>query len=390
MQERDERFRQIFEQADDAIVFFKPNSCNIIDVNATFSKLFGYSKAELLSKDFVSLLAREDREAVTSAINKSGQGALIRLDNFIGLQHDGTRINLSMQSKLMTIDDIKIVFASFRDITNRIRLESEAKEIQAKLIQTNKMTSLGLMVSGVAHEINNPNNFILSNSRLLTETWQDNRKILYKYYLEHGDFYLAGIPFSELDEQIPKLFAGIQDGATRINDIVKNLKNFYRPDRSAIERVDLNEVATSTVSLIHHELVHFTNNFQLALMDGLPAIKGNSQQIGQVMINLLLNACQSLPDKNRGIWLETGYDRTTSQVTLTIRDEGRGMTREESRRVLEPFFTTKLDEGGTGLGLTICKSIIMEHQGDLEFNSKPGKGSTFLVRLPADIPALEE
>jgi signal transduction histidine kinase len=168
------------------------------------------------------------------------------------------------------------------------------------------------------------------------------------------------------------------------------LKNFYRPDRSAIERVDLNEVATSTVSLIHHELVHFTNNFQLALMDGLPAIKGNSQQIGQVMINLLLNACQSLPDKNRGIWLETGYDRTTSQVTLTIRDEGRGMTREESRRVLEPFFTTKLDEGGTGLGLTICKSIIMEHQGDLEFNSKPGKGSTFLVRLPADIPALEE
>ena len=167
LRERDERFRQIFEQADDAIAFFKPNSCKIIDVNTTFSKLFGYSKAEITAMEFESLFGSDDRATVSTPSAGRVRAFHAKLENFIGLHRNGTTFNLSMQSKLMTIDDISIVFCSFRDITNRIRLETEAKEIQAKLIQTNKMTSLGLMVSGVAHEINNPNNFIMANSRLL-------------------------------------------------------------------------------------------------------------------------------------------------------------------------------------------------------------------------------
>ncbi len=384
LRERDERFRQIFEQADDAIVFFRPNSLRVIDVNETFAELFGRSKAEIVKHEMDNLIAEDDFPRVSAAIINAGKGHSARLGNFAGRRVDGAEFRLSMRCKLMIIDNVGIVFCSFRDITKRIRLEQEAKDIQAKLIQTNKMTSLGLMVSGVAHEINNPNNFILANSRLLTSTWNDALMILREYYRENGDFCLGGIPFSELEEHAPKLFAGISEGAGRISEIVTNLKSFYRAETPNESSVNINLVASSAVSLLHHELVNFTKNFHVNLAESIPPVCGNGQQLGQVVINLLMNACQALPSKDCGIWLETCYDAQQRQVMLTVRDEGRGMPPEESLRIMEPFFTTKLDEGGTGLGLTICRSIVSEHRGTLEFDSKPGKGTTFTVRLPVD------
>jgi PAS domain S-box-containing protein len=390
LRERDERFRQIFEQSDDAVAFVKPNSSLILDVNMTFTELFGYSKTEIQRHGLELILKGSDFPRACSAIIKTNRGTPVTLHDVVGMHRNGMPFNSSMRSKLMTVDGVNLVFCSFRDITGRLRLEKEAKEIQAKLIQTNKMTSLGLLVSGVAHEINNPNNFIRTNSRQLASTWEDNRKILLEYYQEHGDFCLGGIPFSELDAYAPQLFAGILEGSNRINEIVKNLKDFYRPDRAPESGLNINQIATSAASLLHHELVSSTKRFQLSLAKDLPTITGNSQQIGQVVINLLMNACQALPDKSHGIWLETGYEPETSQVTLMVKDEGRGMTPAESRKIMEPFFTTKLDEGGTGLGLTICKSIITDHKGTLEFDSKPGKGTTFIVRLPADIRAAKD
>ena len=115
----------------------------------------------------------------------------------------------------------------------------------------------------------------------------------------------------------------------------------------------------------------------------LPPISGHGQQLGQVVINLLLNACQALPGRNSGVWLTTGFDPATGLVTISVRDEGQGMPEEVGNRVLEPFYSTKLDCGGTGLGLSISDSIIKEHAGLLEFSSKPGEGTTFVVRIPA-------
>ena len=105
-------------------------------------------------------------------------------------------------------------------------------------------------------------------------------------------------------------------------------------------------------------------------------------QLGQVVINLVMNACQALPDKGSGIWVSTALDQAEGMVVVTVRDEGRGFSAEEGARIMEPFFTTKLDRGGTGLGLSISDSIVKEHGGSLQFTSAPGRGTTFSVRLP--------
>jgi len=383
IRERDERFRQIFDQSLDAIVFFKPQSLQIIDFNTTFAELFGRSKSEMSTFTLDEIVKQEDYLRVKNAILTVSRDESAVLDSFVGLRNDGTEFYLSMRGKLMKIDTVSMVFCSFREITNRIRMEKEARDIQARLIQANKMTSLGLMVSGVAHEINNPNSFILANSKLLAGVWEDARKVLDEYYRENGDFCLAGVPFSELEKHSPKLFSGIIEGSSRINEIVDGLKNFYRSEPATQKSpVDINQIVTSATSLLHHELINYTDNFNMSLADNLPSVVGYGQQIGQVIINLLMNACQALPTRKHGIWLETAYDPDSRRIILKVKDEGCGMSIENSQKVMDPFFTTKLDDGGTGLGLSICGSIVKEHMGSLTFDSRLGEGTTFVVSLP--------
>ncbi len=379
--ETQRRFRQFFEQTEDAIIFFKPGSCSVIDVNATAEALFGYTREEMKKFTLADITIPSERNRLNNSLRNLQAGALSHLDELTGRRKDGGEFAVSMRGKVMILQGVEIFYCTFRDITERLRLERESLEIQAKLIQANKMTSLGLMVSGVAHEINNPNNFIMANARLLQKTWADALKVLHEYHRENGDFYLGGVPFSTMAEHAPELFAGIVDGSRRIDAIVRNLKGFARQDRVVEGEIDINKVAAAAVSILHHQLVRHSENFHLQLVE-VPRVRGSKQQLGQVIINLLMNACQSLPSRSCGIWLATGVDEK-NQVVISVRDEGCGISREEGLRILEPFFTTKLDKGGTGLGLSICNSIVKEHQGILEFESSPGKGTTFTVRIPA-------
>jgi PAS domain S-box-containing protein len=390
LRESEELFRQVFDQTEDAIIIFNFGTCIILDLNSKAEKVFGYPKAELLDLGLEGLCRKQDFPELCGAIVGISQERGAQLDNIVSLRKDGSEILVTMRGKIMKLQGSQVVYCTFRDVTDRIRMEQEARNIQSRLIQANKMTSLGLLVSGVAHEINNPNSFIMANSRLLSAAWLDALKFLREYHRENGEFLLGGVPFSQLDAHSRELFAGILDGTQRIEAIINNLKGFARQDRAgagAEVEVDLNKVANSAVSLLHHELVKFTANFHVDLAQKLPSVKGNNQQLGQVLINLLTNACHALPDKQCGIWLATGYDEAAGVVTISVRDEGCGITRDDGSRIMEPFFTTKLDSGGTGLGLSICCAIVKDHAGTLEYSSEPGKGTTFTVRLPAHHPA---
>jgi PAS domain S-box-containing protein len=392
LRESETRFRQIFHQSEDAILFFKPGGCQVLDANAKAERVFGYSKQELREGAFEQICSAGAFPDLSRAIGDIGEGSGVQLD-LVCRRQDQQEIIVSLRGKRMTLQGDPITFCSLRDITERVRMEERTRDIQARLIQTNKMTSLGLLVSGVAHEINNPNNFIMANCALLEKISEDTLKALDEFCPEPESegIYLGGVPLTELGEHTRRLIGGIATGSRRVNDIVNNLKGFARQELNQPKReVDLSQVARAALSLMHHELIKFTDNFHLELAERLPPVAGHSQQLGQVIINLLMNACQALPGRECGIWLSTDFDPDCGLVSIAVRDEGHGMSRDDSHRVLEPFYTTKLDSGGTGLGLSISDSIIKEHGGTLEFSSEPGRGTTFVVRIPALPPEPKE
>jgi len=270
-----------------------------------------------------------------------------------------------------------------RDITASVHMDEEAKLVQQRLIHANKMTSLGTLVSGVAHEINNPNSFVLSNAEVLSDIWDDTAKILNKEYRKNKGLSIAGIPFKEIKKVVPKMLYGISDGSLRIKNIVNNLRDFSRPEKSRLDgSININRVIMTSVSMLDNLIKKHTRKFHINCAEELPVLKGSSQQIEQVLINVLMNALQALPDTGSGIEILTRKNSKTHTVDIKVKDEGVGISRDNIDRVTEPFFTTKLDSDGTGLGLSISYAIIKEHHGVMKIKSKEGSGTLITIKLP--------
>jgi polar amino acid transport system substrate-binding protein len=263
-------------------------------------------------------------------------------------------------------------------------VEEELRLNQQQLVQADKMAALGVLVSGVAHEINNPTGLILLEVPILKRFHADAARVLERYYQENGDFSCGGLPYSRMREEIPRSLEKLQDAGKRIKRIVDDLKDFARRDDTACnEIVDLNATAQAAVRLVEPSIRKATAHFTAEYGKGLPRIRGNAQRIEQVLVNLILNASQALPDISRSIELTTWHDAGRGVVAFRLRDEGSGISPEHLARLTDPFFTTKRDQGGTGLGLSVSAGIVKEHGGTLEFDSTPGSETTVTLTLPA-------
>jgi polar amino acid transport system substrate-binding protein len=271
-----------------------------------------------------------------------------------------------------------------KEIAERKVVEQQLVLNQQQLVQADKMAALGVLVSGVAHEINNPTGLILLDIPILKRTHNDIAPILEEHYQVHGDFDVGGLPYSEVRDEIPGILNEMQEGALRIKRIVNDLKDFARRDDTGDKTcVDLNDVVQTSLRLVEPSIRKATNHCRVDLAEGLPQILGNAQRIEQVVVNLLLNACQALPAPERGMTVTTRYNRSTGNVILTVRDEGVGIAAEHLSRLTDPFFTTKRESGGTGLGLSVSAGIVNEHGGTLTFDSAPDSGTTVTLSLPA-------
>jgi signal transduction histidine kinase len=245
------------------------------------------------------------------------------------------------------------------------------------------MSALGTIVSGTAHELSNPNNLIMFNAPLLMSAWQDALPILSRNYEENGEYSLGGVPFSEMRSVVPKLLKDISDSSQRIKRIVGMLKDFSRQDeRRQDGPVDVNDVVRTAIAILRHEITNKTRNFHVEYGEKLPMVMGVGMELEQVVINLVVNSLQALPDASRGIRVSTSMNCGPGNVEICVRDEGAGMTRDTLDRLMEPFFSTKLDSGGLGLGLSISRTIVQEHKGTIAFESEVGKGTTARVVLP--------
>jgi two-component system NtrC family sensor kinase len=279
-----------------------------------------------------------------------------------------------------------------RLLKEKERLLSDLKSAQLKLIESEKMISLGQLTAGIAHEINNPINFVTANLSALRLDFEDILPILQAVQeldpadpqavmdtiIRHRE--AADLPL--LEQEIRQLLDSIDSGAERTQQIVKSLGTFSRNTSEQFLPADLNEGVRSTLTLLRGNLPEAIDiHTELA---ALPPVVCQITRLNQVFLNLLNNAIQAIEGKGE-IWIRTQRLAET-QVVITISDSGKGMDQETRQRIFEPFFTTKAVGQGTGLGLSISYGIIKQHQGQIELDSTPGKGTTFRLILPIDHP----
>lgn len=262
------------------------------------------------------------------------------------------------------------------------------KKIQAQLLQQDKMASIGQLAAGVAHEINNPMGFIISNLSSLgkyvekvTAYLDADEKILAGCALEIQEMALKErqkYKIEHICKDMPMLISESADGAQRVRQIVQDLKSFSRMDRTEFANANINEGLESTLSIAWNELKY--NATVIREFGQLPLVWCNQGQLNQVFLNLLLNAAHAIKEQGT-IRIKT---RTKEEsVTIAISDTGSGIAPEHINKIFDPFFTTKDVGKGTGLGLAIAYDIITnKHGGTIEVQSEPGKGSTFVITLP--------
>lgn len=263
------------------------------------------------------------------------------------------------------------------------RRTEEVKKQQQQLIQADKMSSLGTLVSGVAHEINNPSGLILLNLPMLKDAWDDALPLLDRTYESQGGFDIAGLDYQRIKTEIPYVLDEMNEGAQRIKRIVNDLRDFARQEPTdTAEPIDLNAVVSTAVRLLDVTIRGYTTKFSLVLDPYLPSMMGNAQRIEQVVINLIINACQSLPDDQHAVKVETRINHVSRRIVLSVHDEGCGIEPEALPNLTDPFFTTKREQGGTGLGLSVSAGIIKAYDGEIQFHSQPGGGTRVEVTFP--------
>lgn len=237
------------------------------------------------------------------------------------------------------------------ELVNAMRLEvqEEKKQLMAKLIQTNRMTFLGLLASSMAHEINNPNAAIHLAGTYLSRAWKDALPLLQQAAEEEGDFCLGGLPFSAARDELAQSCATIERSTKLIAAVVHDLRSYslgkpneFRPD------VDLNQVVSNALSVIRAYGHHSDMSIWTDLAPELPSVNASPHKLEQVVVNLLLNALQSLDGGKGRIMVSTAYLPTVGEATITVQDEGEGIPAEHMERLLEPFFSTRLDRGAAG------------------------------------------
>jgi signal transduction histidine kinase len=279
------------------------------------------------------------------------------------------------------------VSSGLKDASERRALrQAEERErlYREEAVRTEKLTALGRLVSGVAHEITDSSNSIMLNLSLLSQSWESIVPILDQFYQDTGNFQIAGLDYTRMRANIPLLFEGVSENARRIHQIVSTFKHLTRPDKEELtDDIDINQVVRSAILLSESCIQRATRRFTVQLADAAPKIRGSPERLVHAVVNLLQNACDSLRSRVSAITVITSVRAMEHLVIVEVRDEGRGMPRDVLEHATDAFFTTKADHGVMGLGLTVASRIVQEHDGQIEVQSVPGKGTTVRVTLPA-------
>lgn len=388
LRKSENKYRLLAETAREIILLFNPD-LRISYANTAWKTISGFTDKEISNSALTDLIPIDQRNRFMTKFRRIGrENAADYLVETIFILKDQRTITVEASfARLDTEDQQSTVLMTARDITEKKKSEAQAKLQQEQLMQTDKMVSLGTLVSGVAHEINNPISSVMLNIQVFEKFWRAAQPILDSHCEQQGRLDVGPMAYPQLRDRMPKLLLFSQEGVERVKRIVEDLKDFSGQKPSDLrETVNLNKVVEKTLGLISSLIRKATSDFHIEYYENLPTLQGNSQRLSQVIINLVVNACQALTDPRQSICLSTGYLEESEEIFFEVRDDGRGMPPEVLARIKDPFYTTKRDSGGTGLGLSISDTIIRNHGGWLEYSSAPDKGTTATILLPRYSP----
>ena len=263
------------------------------------------------------------------------------------------------------------------------RTESLVLDLQQQIQQAQKMETLGTLVAGVAHEINNPINLIMYNLPMLRQVWTDVEPILRAAHKSDPERKYGGFTYDFLEENLSQLIDDMELAAGRVAKIVADLKDFSRQSDVAEKApVSVNRAVKNALRLARTTLAGAGVELDLRLAEDMPEIEGNLQSIEQIVLNILVNAAQAIDHDHGRIVVETGLRLTDGRIFIHIEDNGRGVSDRIAEKIFLPFVTDKMASGGTGLGLSVTYSLVKAHDGEINFKSEAGRGTRFCVYFP--------
>jgi PAS domain S-box-containing protein len=268
---------------------------------------------------------------------------------------------------------------------------NQLKKAQAQLVESEKMVSLGILTAGIAHEINNPVNYINTGLEGLKISLSDYMKVFKLYEqinqtnvinkLAQIEKHKKQIDFRDIQKSIDLLLKNMLTGVNRITEIVKSLRSFARTEDNELKETNIHEIVDSVLVMLHNQ---YKNNIEIIKNYGnLPQISCFPGRLSQVFMNIISNAIQAIPGKGT-IQITTHYYAKVQSISISIKDSGKGISPDNIPNVFEPFFTTKEVGKGTGLGLSISYNIIQRHKGEIKVNSELNKGTEFIITLPVE------
>ena len=359
LQKSEQWHRALFENATDGIVVLDKNGI-IINVNNKTCEMHGYTRDSLIGTSIWLLEAESNRDISLDRMKRLLDGESLVFEA-VQQKKDGAPIPLEISSTAITIGEEQFVQSFYRDIT-------EKKKLQEHLLQSQKMESVGVLAGGIAHDFNNILTAILGHTEIVRL-------------------------FPSLDAKSLRSLQIIEDASRKAGAMITKLLGFARRTNVEILPINVNDVVNETCKLLERVLDK-NITLQLELADHLPVIRGDFNQLEQVIMNLVVNAKDAMPQGGR-VLLSTQCKEITSKtndipsyiskgayVQLSVSDTGDGIPDHLLQKIFEPFFTTKERGKGTGLGLSMCYGAIMEHKGYITVQSQIGHGSTFSILLP--------
>lgn len=351
----EQAFRTLIESLPDSVLVYQDGQ--LVYANPELLRyLATEDPEELIGKPWLDRVHLDDREAVLQWIEEVEATSHRTPIEVRLLTKGGTVVNGEMTAMPLLYQGERSLLFVVRDMTER-------KEMQSRLLLADRMASVGTLAAGVAHELNNPLMYVLSNLRLTREE------------IDQADQEgWADRVSQQIEEAI--------HGAGRMRNIIRDLKTFSRVDDERRESVSVSDVLESSINMCWNEIRHRATLERA--FEPTPMVEINESRLGQVFLNLLINASQAMPergvDANR-IKVATLTD-DQGWAAIRISDNGLGIASEHMRKIFDPFFTTKDQSEGTGLGLSICRNIITTAGGTITVESRTGEGTTFEVRLP--------